>query len=80
MSTSFIIVLIVAVIGLATIPLITRGLHTLFKDYMEYEKHKEYKKTKADVAETKDKLKDVTDKGSLSELIETAKELGEAKK
>ena len=80
MPTSTIVVLIVVVIGLATIPLITRGLHILFKDYMAYEEHKESKQLKIDVAEAKDKLKDATDNGDLSKLIETAKELGETNK
>lgn len=79
MSTSTIVVIVTIVIGLSTIPLITRGLHILFKDYMKLEDHRKEKHTTAKVEVAKDKLKETTDNGSLADLIEAAKELGEKK-
>ena len=77
MSTSTISLLIIIVIGIGLIPFATNGIHTLFKDYMKLEEHKETKKTNQKIEETKSKLKETVDSGNLANLIEVMKELKE---
>lgn len=79
METSIIVFSGIVVCGIAAIPLILKGIHILFRDYMKYDEVQEDKQNKQEVSDAKDKLKIAADSGTLADLVNAAKELGDKK-
>ena len=79
MEISIIVFSGIVVCGIAAIPLILKGSHVLFRDYMKYDEVQEDKQNKQEVSDAKDKLKIAADSGTLADLVNAAKELGDKK-
>ncbi len=77
MDTSVIIFAGIVVCGIAGIPLIFRSVHKLIKEFLQYQEKQENKKQKEKIDEIKSQLNDVVNSGSLTDLINTTKKLGD---
>lgn len=80
METSWIVLAGIVVCGLCALPLSLKGLHKLAKDFFRYQEHKEEAAHNKKIEASKDDLKKITENGTLSQLIDAAKQLGDEKK
>lgn len=80
MNISYIVFAGIIVAGISVLPLILKGIHRLFKDYVHYVDKEEEKIQNQKIEETKNDLKETIDNGSLSDLFDAANKLGQNKK
>lgn len=79
-DTSLLIFSGIIVCGLASLPIILKGLHKLVKDFFKYKEEQKINQQNQKIEEYKSDLKIVINSGSLTELIDTANKLGDTKK
>ena len=79
METSIIVFSGIVVCGIAAASLILRGIHVLFRDFLKYGEVQDEKQNKQEVSDAKDRLKIAADGGTLADLVDAAKELGDKK-
>ena len=80
METSYIVFTGVIVAGLFVLPFTLRGMHKLAKDFFRYSDHKEEKFQNEKIDTSKTDLKDIVNSGTLSDLLDATKKLGDEKK
>lgn len=79
METSYIVFTGIIVAGFFALPFTLRGMHKLAKDFFRYSDHKEEKLQSEKVDNSKTDLKEVINSGTLSDLLDATKKLGDEK-
>jgi len=80
MEISYIVFAGIVVCGICALPLALRSFHKIMKEYLKHKRDKEKKLQQEKVDEDKKDLKQVVSSGTLSDLLDAAKQLGDDKK
>lgn len=80
MDVSIIVFATVIVCGIFGVPLMINSIHKLLKECLKYQEKKENEKHEEKIENVKEELKKVTESGTLEDLINVSKKLGDNSK